>query len=683
MNVDTPELLASLMGHEWLYSAEQFAAITADLEPAVVVAGAGSGKTAVMAARVVWLVATGQVAPGEVLGLTFTTKATAELQTRIRASLLQAGLLPERGPRRIDPDGPDAEEDAEEPTVATYHAYAAALLSEHGLRIGHEPDTRLIADASRYQLAARAIQRHRGPISLLTDSPAHAVRYLLALDAEMAEHLVTPDQVREHDAAERGRFVVEHEALLDQLAEGKRVKGKADLVGDAIAAIDKRAELLGLVEDYRALKSQLGLMDFSDQIALAARLARECPEVGEIERGKFKVVLLDEYQDTSVAQATMLSRIFGGGHPVTAVGDPNQAIYGWRGASVSNILEFGRDFPTAAGRRPSYSLTVNRRSDARILATANYLARALYAGREHDRLRPEDGAADGEVRVAVHETSDDELAWLADQVIATHERVPWKEIGVLTRDNSSAALVFDALTDREVPVEIVGLKGLLRLPEVAEVVATLELVQDVTANPALLTLLAGPRWAIGPRDLALLGRRSGELAGHHGQRAFADLETQLAAAVEGADPLEIPSLCDALEDPGDLDYSTEARERFALLADELRLLRRSVGEPILDLVRRIIDVNGIDIELASSVSPAAAARRENLDLFVQAVADFQAVDGQVTLPALLAWLDAEDEFGQGLDVATPSEADSVKLLTVHRAKGLEWDAVFLVGVVKD
>ena len=264
MNVDSPEQLAALMGHDWLYSKEQFAAITADLEPAVVVAGAGSGKTAVMAARVVWLVATGQVAPGEVLGLTFTTKATAELQHRIRDSLLHAGLLPERGPRRLDPDETDSEEDdAEEPTVATYHAYAAALLSEHGLRIGHEPDTRLIADASRYQLAARAIQRHRGSINLLTDSPTHAVRYLLALDSEMAEHLVSPDEVRAHDAAERPRFAVEHDALLEQLAEGKKVKGRVETVGDAIAAIDKRAELLGLVDDYRALKSQLGLMDFS------------------------------------------------------------------------------------------------------------------------------------------------------------------------------------------------------------------------------------------------------------------------------------------------------------------------------------------------------------------------------------------------------------------------------------
>ena len=685
LTVETPEQLARLMGHDWLYSDEQFAAITAPLEPAVVVAGAGSGKTAVMAARVVWLVATGQVEPGEVLGLTFTTKATAELQGRIRDSLRQAGLLPDRAVRPRDSEEAD---EPEEPTVSTYHSYASALLSEHGLRIGHEPDTRLIADASRYQLAARAVQRHTRPVAELSDSPTHVVQWLLALDGELSEHLVTPARVRAYDANERALFEAEAAALEEELAAGKKVKGRLESVRKAITATVRRAELLDLVEGYRRLKDQLGLMDFSDQIALAARLAAESPEVAEIERGKFKVVLLDEYQDTSVAQAQMLSRIFGDGHPVTAVGDPNQAIYGWRGASVSNILEFGRDFPTRDGHTPSYSLTVNRRSDERILTVANHLAAELYEGREHERLRTKEGAAPGEVRAIVHETYDEELAWLAEEVAAAHRAMPepsWKEIGVLTRDNAQAAAVFDALTAREIPVEIVGLKGLLRLPEVAEVVATLQLVQDVTANAALLTLLAGPRWAIGPRDLAILGRRSRDLAGVQGGGAeYADLEEQLEAAVAGADPTDLPSLCDALEDPGDeadYAYSPEARERFAMLAGELRSLRRAVGEPILDLVRRIVDVTGIDVELASSVSPAAAARRDNLDLFLQAVAEFQAVDGQVTLAALLAWLEAEDEFGQGLDVATPSEADSVKLLTVHRSKGLEWDVVFLVGVV--
>ncbi len=679
--LDSPEQLAALLGEDWTFSPQQWAAVTAPMEPAVVIAGAGSGKTTVMAARVVWLVATGRVSPGEILGLTFTTKATAELQSRIRDNLRKAGLLPERASRVGDD-----EEEVEEPTVATYHAYASALLSEHGLRIGHEPDTRLIADASRYQLATRAVQRYPSPVDQLTDSPRHVVQYLLALDAEMSEHLVDPATVRAYDARERPRFV-------DGMATEHR-KTYRERNEKAIAAIDKRAELIGLVEAYRGLKAHLGLMDFSDQIALSARLAETRPEVGAVERAKFKVVLLDEYQDTSVAQALMLSRLFSGpdaerglGHPVTAVGDPNQAIYGWRGASVSNILEFAASFPGRDGRAATYPLTVNRRSDARILTTANHLAAELYAGRpELLPLEAKPGAGPGEVTAIVHETYDDELAWLADRVIATHAEMTepaWREIGVLTRDNSHAADVFDALSDREVPVEIVGLKGLLRLPEVSEVVATLTLVQDVTANAALLTLLAGPRWAIGPRDLALLGRRARELAGSQpGGQSFADVEAQLRAAVEGADPTEIASLCDALDDPGELDYSAEARGRFALLAEELRRLRAAIGEPILDLVRRIVDVTGIDVELASSVSPAAAARRDNLDLFVQAVAEFQAVDGQVTLAALLAWLEAEDEFGQGLDVATPSEADSVKLLTVHRAKGLEWDAVFLVGVTE-
>ena len=251
---------------------------------------------------------------------------------------------------------------------------------------------------------------------------------------------------------------------------------------------------------------------------------------------------------------------------------------------------------------------------------------------------------------------------------------------MLTRDNSTAEAVFDALTAAGIPVEIVGLSGLLRLPEVAEVVAVLTLLHDVTANPAVLTLLNGPRWAIGPRDLRLLGERAAEIAGRRAREDPGSITQELAAIADGIDPSESAALCDALDDPGVAAYSPEALERFALLAAELRSLRTVAGEPILDVVRRIVDVTGIDIELASSTSPAAASRRDNLDLFLKAVADFQAIDGDVTLPALLAYLTAEDDQGNGLDVATPTEADSVKLLTVHRSKGLEWDAVFLVGV---
>ncbi|CAM3251014.1 ATP-dependent DNA helicase [Nocardioides dubius] len=684
MRISSPADLREVMQAEFTVSDQQWRAISAPLAPAVVIAGAGSGKTAVMAARVVYLVVNGLVTPDQVLGLTFTTKAASELSQRIRGALERAGAI---GTVLPEPGGEDVE--SLEPTVATYNAYAASLLTDHGLLIGHEPDTRVMADASRYQLAVRAIQRHTGPVHVLSDHPETVVGNILALEGAMSEHLVDLGALRDLQQREQELFAT---ALVG-------AKAKAD-IEKALHALRRRDDLIELVVGYRRLKRDLGLMDFSDQIALAAKLAVSQPEVGASEREKYRIVLLDEYQDTSVAQAMMLGRLFSGpdaahgrGHAVTAVGDPNQAIYGWRGASVSNILGFGQDFPGADGDVdvPVYPLTVNRRSDRRILDVANRLAAPLL--RQFPQVRPLESppeSATGTVRVAVHPTYADELGWLAENVqeahraLAARHAAPWREIGVLVRDNAHAADVFDALSAAEIPVEIVGLSGLLRLPEVAEVVATLTLLHDLTANDALLTLLTGPRWAIGPRDLALLGQRAREIAGEGVPRdGTPSLAEQLDEAVSGADPSEVRSLCDALDDPGEGAYSEAARERFTLLSDELRRLRSHAGEPLLDLVRRIIDVTGIDVELASSVSPAASARRDNLDLFVKAVADFRAIDGEVSLTALLAYLEAEDELGNGLDVATPTEANSVKLLTVHRAKGLEWDVAFCVGVCEE
>ena len=532
-DVGTPAELRRVMHTDYEVSPQQWEAISAPLEPAVVIAGAGSGKTSLMAARVIWLVVTGQVTPDQVLGLTFTTKAAGELRSRIRDALDAAGFA--RGVI-----GDDGEEEVLEPMVATYNAYAASLLTEHGLRIGHEPDTRVVSDAARYQLAGRVIDRHTRPVERLSDSPPHVIQWLLSLDGAMAEHLVDVSDVRGFDEREAVLFAAE-------------LTGKD---GESVAeAFARREELLDLVEHYRRQKRDLGLMDFSDQIALAARLAADQPLVGALEREKYRIVLLDEYQDTSVAQALMLSRLFSGpdpatgrGHAVTAVGDPHQAIYGWRGASVSNILRFGEDFPSPTGDDdvPTYPLTVNRRSDTRVLDAANALSRPLHdAFRQVQPLEPGRDDA-GEVQVAVHETYADELVWLAERVHHAHDSDVdrgWREIGVLVRDNAHAADVFDALTSREIPVEIVGLKGLLRLPEVAEVLATLTLVHDLSANSELIALLTGPRWAVGPRDLALLGRRARALAdAQPGRAGSGTIDEELARAVGGSDPTEVVSL---------------------------------------------------------------------------------------------------------------------------------------------
>jgi DNA helicase-2/ATP-dependent DNA helicase PcrA len=662
--------LRRLMGVE--FSQQQLEAITAPLRPGVIVAGAGTGKTTVMAARVVWLVATGRVRPDQVLGLTFTNKAAAELARRVREYLALAGFA-----RRPLDAADDNRDEPAEPTVLTYHAYAARLLTEHGLRIGHEPDTRLIADASRFQLAALAIRRHREPVQHLSTWVATSVSGLLGLDAQLCEHLVSPDELRRFQAAEEPLWL-----------EARQTTD----VAKTVATFAKRRELLAFVESYRRLKSDLGVMDFSDQMSRAAVLASSCAEVGGCERDRFRVVLLDEYQDTSVAQAHLLRALFsdgcdadGRGHPVTAVGDPCQAIYGWRGASVRNIDQFPVDFPQARAKQRTlrHPLSINRRSRARILDVANHLAEPLYAAHLGSRpLQPRAGVGNGVVRAAVLETFADELEFLAREVPRVHQamgRPTWSTIGVLVRDNTMAGAVHERLTAAGVPVEVIGLSGLLATPEVSEVVATLDVLHDVTANASLLSLLTGPRWAIGVRDLALLGKRARRLAGVD-DRSETDVTGELERAVAGVDPADVVSLLEALENPGGAPYSAEARARFALIAAELKALRRHVGEPLLDLVRRVIDVTAIDVELAASGSAISLARRDNLSSFVDAVAAFAGIDNDASLPGLLAYLEAEEEYAQGLSLALPTAADSVKLLTVHRAKGLEWDVVFLPGV---
>ncbi|MGP3688343.1 UvrD-helicase domain-containing protein [Streptomyces sp. IBSNAI002] len=663
-----PEQLKELLGIP--FTPEQLACVTAPPAPQVIVAGAGSGKTTVMAARVVWLVGTGAVAPEQVLGLTFTNKAAGELSERVRTALARAGIT--------DPDpSPDAA--GGEPRISTYHAFAGQLLKDHGLRIGLEPSSRLLADATRFQLAAKVLREAPGPYPSLTKSLPDLVGDLLALDAELSEHLVEPARLRTYDTE-----------LLGTLADTNLTNDDLRKVPEAVRG---RLELLELVARYRSAKRSRDLFDFSDQIALSAQLATTRPEVGALLREEFRVVLLDEYQDTSVAQRLLLSGLFGGGtgHAVTAVGDPCQAIYGWRGASVANLDDFPEHFPQADGAPAArLSLSENRRSGGRLLDLANGLAgplRAMHEGVE--ALRPAPGAERaGSVRCALLETHAEELEWLGDSVAhLVRTGTEPGEIAVLCRSAGDFARIQAVLVARDVPVEVVGLSGLLHLPEVADLVAVCEVLQDPGANASLVRLLIGPRWRIGARDLALLGRRARLLVGRSPSGPDAgdgpDADERLAAAVEGVDPAEIVSLADALEtfldgagrsDDG-LPFSAEARVRFAHLAQELRDLRRSLADPLMDVLHRVLSATGLEVELSASPHALAARRRETLSNFMDVAAGFAALDGEATLLAFLAFLRTAAQYEKGLDHALPGGENTVKVLTAHKSKGLEWDVV--------
>jgi DNA helicase-2/ATP-dependent DNA helicase PcrA len=692
---------------------EQAAVIAAPLGPLAVVAGAGSGKSETMAARLVWLVANGMVRPDRVLGLTFTRKAAAEFADRVRSRLerlRRAGLEDgTNGPGR-PPPGPDSEDPfAGDPVIGTYHAYAGRLVGDNALREGLEPSMRLITPALSWQLAAQIVAAYNGPMDEIIWTPQTVTAAVLELAGDLSEHLREPA-----DVLAVGRWLTaEHDALPGRITAAVR---------KILATQRAREHLLPLVERYAAAKAAREVLDHGDQVALAARIAAAHPEVGVAERARYHVVLLDEYQDTSHAQLVLLRSLFGGGHPVTAVGDPCQSIYGWRGASAGNLRRFTADFPVVARMRPFGAsaptgpapvllLSTSFRNAARVLDAAAVVQEELrYEAPDVPRLvsAPDRGER-GAVTCALLDTVTDEAAWVAQQVAGLLELgpgrapdgQPWpdrreagvrpSDIAVLCRKRSQFVSLRRAIEDRGIPVEVVGLGGLLAVPEVADVVATLRVLHDAGASDALARLLTGPRWRIGPRDLVALGRRARALArgdgdgrprsaGRRGEQAELDEQDALAEAITDL-TAETGSLVEALDDLGEPGaYSPTGYTRMHALAGELRRLRGHVGRPLADLAAEAERVLGLDIEVAARPGADPVAARADLDAFIDVADAFTGEGAEPTLGAFLAYLTAAQQEEFGLETGRVGESDSVKLLTVHAAKGLQWPAVFVPGL---
>jgi DNA helicase-2/ATP-dependent DNA helicase PcrA len=674
-------------------TAEQTAVVGAPLGPLAVIAGAGSGKSETMAARLVWLVANGMVRPDRVLGLTFTRKAAAELAERVRVrldALRRAGLAD-------SPADDEAGPWAGEPVISTYHSYAGRLVSDHALREGLEPSMRLITAALSWQLAVSIVAVYDGPMDHVQWTPQTVTAAVLDLAGDLAEHLRSSDDVRgvgEWLNAEAARW------------PGRGLAG----VRKVIEAQRTREQLLPLVDRYAAAKRVREVLDHGDQVRLAAQIAMRHPEVGAVERTRYQVVLLDEYQDTSHAQLKLLNALFGNGHPVTAVGDPCQSIYGWRGASAGNLRRFARDFPARSGNPATVQkLSTSFRNAGRVLDAAAVLQTELRAqAPDVPVLEPApDRGGRGEVCAALLPTVTEESEWVAAQAAAllalpagmAPDGKLWpdgrlagvrpSDIAVLCRKRSQFVPLRRALEARGIPCEVVGLGGLLSVPEVQDVVATLRVLHDAASSDALARLLTGPRWRIGPRDLVALGRRARDLAqgaadgpadpdGGTAPRALdplAEAVTDLTTADSAA------SLVEALDDLGDpAAYSETGYPRLSALATETRRLREHVTRPLADLIAEVERALSLDIEVAARPGGDLAAARADLDAFTDVAATFAGDQPEPTLGAFLAFLSAAQQEEFGLETGRVGETDTVKLLTVHAAKGLQWPAVFIPGL---
>ena len=644
--VVSPAVRAALRGQD--PTVEQLEAITAPVGPAHLIAGAGSGKTAVMAARIVHLIDRLGVEPAAILGLTFTNKAAAELEQRVRQALAAGGRDPASGA---------------EITVSTYHAFAAEVVQTFGVRVGVEPDADLLSDAQQYQLLLSILETERFE-HVQVRSPGTTIGAALRLASACADHMIDP------------RLVTQ--ASMEVV---KRAEDGEDLPRWLVGEARERAELGRLVERYDAEKRRRGRIDFGDQVAKAVELVEGFEEIAEALRTRFPHVLLDEYQDTNVAQRRLMQRLCPPGSSIMAVGDARQAIYAFRGATMYNLLAFPTHFPEPQGQGRPLSLSTNFRSGRRILELANAVIERIPDERRGGLpLVPLPANGEGEVRAALLDDQITEAAFVAEQVVAARRdglasgKLPaWRDLAVLVRSKRLLGPLREALEQRDVPVEVVGLAGLLETPEVVDLISMLRVIDDPGANVALARLLLGPRWRIGYRHLYRLTK----WCSRHNWRLREGMPG------EDPDPGDVAfALAEALDHLPEVEgLDDKARTRLAEFRRELRSLRRHVDGPLLDLVQTVLARTGVWAELeARGTDRRAASARQNLTGFLDRVAAFAPVEGEPSLRAFLAWLDAVDEASEAVEATQPAPVDSVKLMTVHQAKGLEFDMVVVAGL---
>ncbi len=638
---------------------EQWRAISMPLEPYVVVAGAGSGKTSVIAARVVYLalVATGRlganhpgVLPGDMLCLTFTNKATENLVLRIRRAL--AGLaLPE----------------GEEPTIANYHGFAAQILDRHGLLAGIEPGQRVLTPAQRVELCARVLDEMTFEHVPAEWQPS-VIAKILELDEQAANHRVDP-----------ARIIEFNEERLEALAQHRSDR--------AYTSALERIELAQAVQRFQRRKREMGVIDFGDQITLALDVVERFPEVREDFRSRFRAVVLDEYQDTNVAQAAMIAGLFDQGFPVTAVGDPDQSIYGWRGASLFNLLEFQGVFQNTDGR-PALKLPLytNFRSGARILRSADHLIAPLPPDQRPDpdkKLAPWPERGQGEVEIRRFEDEWTEARWIGARIRELHDsraEPMWSEIAVLCRSSRLFVSLQEALAEVGVPAEIVGLAGLLKMPEVVETLAYARAAADPVASVSLARILLGPRYRVGFKDLA----RVADWARKE-NRVLRDADRDDIPPFLFAEALEHLDEVQARSEEKERPLSVEGRARLEEFRTELAELRAEARRPVSEFLAEVIRRTGLMAELDASVDgDRALATKRNLAAFLDEVHAFSPLEGELTMRAFLDYVDTV-ESGEKQEWAPvqPSTENSVKVMTIHQAKGLEFGTVFVPGLAKD
>ena len=602
-------------------------AVTHDTGPLLIVAGAGTGKTTVITRRIAWLIATRRARPDEILALTFTDKAAAEME------------------ERVDTLVPYGYADVE---IATFHAFGDRILREHALEIGLTPDFRVLNRAEqtiffRDRLFELPLAHYR-PLG----DPTRHLQALITLISRCKDEDISPEEYQAH----AGRLEREAAAAVDYEEARERAA--------------QQRELTATYAKYEELMTRDGCVDFGDQIVQVLRLLRRRPYVLGAYQRRFRYILVDEFQDTNHAQFELVKLLAARHSNVAVVGDEDQAIYRFRGAAISNILGFLDVYHDAA----QIVLTENYRSTQEILDGAY----RLIVHNNPDRLEVRNGidkrltAVAGRGHLPVHwhyETGTQEADAVAETIREKIAAGIWKpdDVAILVRGNADADQFLRSLNVKSVPWTFSGNSGLYDRPEIRLLIAFLRALVHTDESVSLHYLASSDLYEVPIVDLTRCST--------HADRRHVHLFDVLRRAGE------ISELRDQISEAGHaaIRHLVGDLERYMELGREM---------PTGELLYQFIRDSGWLMRLYREETARDVAEAKNITKFfdrVQAAARTLRYDNvREFVKHLDALIDAgEDPAVAEADVETPA----VRVLTVHKAKGLEFPVVFLVNLVQE
>jgi DNA helicase-2/ATP-dependent DNA helicase PcrA len=622
-------------------NAEQRRAVTHGDGPLLVVAGAGTGKTQVITRRIAWLIATRRARPSEILALTFTDKAAEEMQLRVD-QLVPYGYA--------------------DTAISTFHAFGDRVIREFAFELGLAPDVRVLSRPEvvvfmRERLFELGLEEYR-PLG----DPTRFLGALASLFARCRDEDVSPEAYAAHAMVLQARATeLEADAAGADAGDADR-----DAAAAAAEVARRQAELAGAYGRYATLMREHGAIDFGDQVALGLQLLRDSPAARESLQARYRYILVDEFQDTNRAQSELVALLAERHRNVTVVGDDDQSIYRFRGAAISNILEFRERYRGAR----TVVLRRNYRSLAPILDGAHRLIRF----NDPDRLEVKVGISKklvpervdrnaAPIRHHAFGTAGDEADWIAAEI---RRRVDAgarpRDHAVLVRANFDADAVLRSLNTLALPWRFSGTSGLYARPEVRLLLALLRAVADTSSSVDVFALAASDRYAIPAGDLA-------EVTGSARRRHRSMFE-----------------VLEELEDePGVLRISPRGRPALARLTSDLRRYRelaqrRPAGEVLYAFLR---DTGWLS-ELAAAPSVAAEEQLANVGRFFDIIRTQSALLADDRAVFLARHLQTLIEAGDDPATADPDpDVDAVHVMTIHKAKGLEFPVVFLPGLIAD